>query len=300
MAADDNFSYQTLLENILKYSVDGMVVSDETGTVVLWNEAQEKIVNVAAQDAIGKKLWDVQFSAAPPQYQTEEVYQNLKTSLQTFFETGKNPWSERIMEQAFFSEGRKIVIQSIHFPMKTEKGFMLAGIIRDITSQKYLEKASLQKEVEKIRADQLQHEIAFLNREISTMTLHCSSKNILLMQTRDSLKNMIANKEISPKKLLDLVANIESNISMEKDWETFKIHFEQVHPLFFKKLSESFPGLTMTDLKLCAYLKIGFSHKEILRIVNLSHDGVKSAKFRLKKKLKLDKRQSLSLYLRDL
>ncbi|MCF8365038.1 MAG: PAS domain S-box protein [Bacteroidales bacterium] len=300
MISEDRFSYQTLLTNILEYSVDGMVVTDETGTVMLWNEAQEKIVNIAVQDAVGKKLWDVQFSAAPPEYQTEEVYQNLKSSLRNFFETGKAPWSERIMEQAFFADGRKIVIQSIHFPMKTEKGFMLAGIIRDITGLKELEKASLQKEVEKIRADQLQHEIDVRNREISAMTLHCSSKNILLIQTRDSIKNMLANNEIYPEKLLDLMANIESNISMEKDWETFKIHFEQVHPLFFKKLSESFPELTMTDLKLCAYLKIGFSHKEILRISNLSYDGIKSAKFRLKKKLKLDKNQSLSSHLRNL
>jgi hypothetical protein len=105
---------------------------------------------------------------------------------------------------------------------------------------------------------------------------------------------LLASKKITPADLRPLIKKIDNNISLDKDWETFRIHFDQVHPSFFNNLKTSYTSITLSDQKLCAYIKIGLSPKEISRISNLSFDGLKSAKFRLKKKFNLDKNQSLT------
>jgi hypothetical protein len=297
MKTENAFSFEKFFMSILKYSIDGIVITDETGTILFWNDAQEKILNISAKDAVGQKLWDIQFSAAPKSYQTEPVYLNLKNSILSFLKTGDAPWANKIMEQPFYSGERKTVIQSVNFPIKTDNGFMMTGIVRDVTSLKILEQQSIENEIERIRAEEFELKIAAQKRELTTMAIHCANKNQTLGQIKEALKTMLSNKKITPSELRPLIKKIENNISLDKDWETFRIHFDQVHPSFFDNLRKNFPSITLSDQKLCAFIKIGLSPKEISRISNLSFDGLKSAKFRLKKKFNLDKNQSLTSFI---
>jgi len=297
MKTENAFSFERLFMSILKYSIDGIVITDETGTILFWNEAQEKILNISSKNAVGQKLWDIQFSAAPQSYQTEQVYLNLKNSILSFLKTGEAPWANKIMEQSFYSDQRKTVIQSVNFPIKTDNGFMMTGIVRDVTSLKILEQQSIENEIERIKAEEFELKIAAQKRELTTMAIHCANKNQTLGQIKEALKTMLTNKKITSSELRPLIKKIENNISLDKDWETFRIHFDQVHPSFFDNLKNNFPSITLSDQKLCAFIKIGLSHKEISRISNLSFDGLKSAKFRLKKKFNLDKNQSLTSFI---
>jgi len=297
MKTENTFSFETLLQSILNYSIDGIVITDETGTILFWNDAQEKILNISAKDAVGQKLWDIQFSAAPKSYQTEQVYLNLKNSVLSFLKTGMATWANKIMEQPFYSGEKKTVIQSVSFPIKTDNGFMMTSIVRDVTSLKTLEQQNIEKEIERIRTEEFEFKIAAQKRELTTMAIHCANKNQTLGQIKEALKTMLSNKKITPSELRPLIKKIENNISLDKDWETFRIHFDQVHPSFFDNLKNHCPSITLSDQKLCAYIKIGLSHKEISRISNLSFDGVKSAKFRLKKKFNLAKNQSLTSFI---
>ena len=258
MGTENTFSFENIFANILQYSVDGIVVTDETGTILFWNDAQEKIVNIPASEAVGQKLWHVLFAASPTFCQKEAVHLDL------------------------------------------QKGFMLAGFIRNVTSLKLLEQQSFEKEIERIKSEEFELKIAAQKRELTTMAIQCANKNQTLGQIRDALKTMSSNKKISPAELRPLIKKIEDNISLDKDWKTFRIHFDHVHPSFFDKLKVKCPSITLSDQKLCAYIKIGLSPKEISRISNLSFDGLKSAKFRLKKKFKLDINQSLSTVIHDL
>ncbi|TLX75781.1 hypothetical protein E9993_09515 [Labilibacter sediminis] len=93
------------------------------------------------------------------------------------------------------------------------------------------------------------------------------------------------------KKLVDL---IDTNIHVEDDWVVFEKHFDEANGNFFSKLKEEFPQLTPRDLRLCAYLKMNLSSKEISPLLNISERSVEVHRYRLRKKLNLSSNSNLS------
>ena len=143
--------------------------------------------------------------------------------------------------------------------------------------------------------EKLEDLISHKEREMVTSTMHLVQKNELLQKLKSRL-DKITFQEYNDD-LNNLSKDIESNINIEKDWDTFKIHFQEVNPDFFEKLNNDFPKLTQNDLKICAYIKIGLSNKEIAQLLNILPDSVKSTKKRLKKKLNLNAENNLSEFI---
>ena len=83
----------------------------------------------------------------------------------------------------------------------------------------------------------------------------------------------------------------------EEDWEQFSIHFDQVHSNFLTNLKNKYALLTSTDLKLCAYLRMNLSSKEIAQLMNISLRGVEISRYRLRKKLLIPTDANLYDYL---
>jgi DNA-binding NarL/FixJ family response regulator len=73
----------------------------------------------------------------------------------------------------------------------------------------------------------------------------------------------------------------------EEDWAQFSQHFDEVHNNFLRNLKKLFPDLTTTDLKLCAYLRINLTTKEIAQSMGISVRGVETSRYRLRKKLNI-------------
>lgn len=92
------------------------------------------------------------------------------------------------------------------------------------------------------------------------------------------------NWEDNPK-LKELNIIIKQNLQLDQDWDIFKKHFIEVHPDFFKAIINRFPDLTNDDLKLCAYLKLQLSSKEIARLLNIETAAVNKRRNRIRKKL---------------
>ena len=86
-----------------------------------------------------------------------------------------------------------------------------------------------------------------------------------------------------------LLRLIDSNLKLDSDWETFKLHFDNVHSNFFNAIKSDFPDLTQSDLRLCAYLLINLDSKEIAQILNISPDSIRKRKQRLREKLNAEK-----------
>jgi DNA-binding CsgD family transcriptional regulator len=74
---------------------------------------------------------------------------------------------------------------------------------------------------------------------------------------------------------------------MDKDWEQFAVHFDKVHSDFLQILKAAYPVLSSHELKLCAYLRMNLSSKEIAQLENISVRGVEISRYRLRKKLKI-------------
>jgi DNA-binding CsgD family transcriptional regulator len=95
-------------------------------------------------------------------------------------------------------------------------------------------------------------------------------------------------------KFIDFNKRIEES-AMQRvgDWKNFEIFFDCLYPKFLQNFSTAFPELTKFELRLCALLKINLETKQIASIFNISNEGTKVAKYRLRKKLKLTAEENL-------
>ena len=155
--------------------------------------------------------------------------------------------------------------------------------------------------INRLKREKLSAELEHKERELSTTALHVIGKNEMLSNLKNSMEKLIEDGKSDPNSVLkSLVKEIDYNINLDEDWDIFKMHFEKVHPLFFSKLKESFSGLTVDELKLCAYLRINLSSKEISRVLNITQIAINKRRNRLRKKLDLSTSDDLFDFLNKL
>ncbi|MDZ7776779.1 MAG: hypothetical protein U5L09_14830 [Bacteroidales bacterium] len=127
------------------------------------------------------------------------------------------------------------------------------------------------------------------SKEAVSVAMQMTHKNEVLNEIK--LKLMTVSQKVNEHaqgEIKKLIRTIESDVRMDKDWERFHKHFEDVHSGFFRSLREKYPELTPKDLRMCAYLRMNLSTKEIALISNISVRGAEISRYRLRKKLELD------------
>lgn len=142
----------------------------------------------------------------------------------------------------------------------------------------------------------LKSEIELKNRKLSTTSMLMVEKNNLIQQFYSDLQRLESEVEPESKAvrpLRSLKNRIRNQFDIDESWETFKLHFDEVHPHFFSTLTESSGGLSHKDLKLCAYLKLGMENKQIAQLLNITDASIRTSLSRLKKKLGFDEKQNL-------
>ncbi|MEM9528169.1 MAG: two-component regulator propeller domain-containing protein, partial [Bacteroidota bacterium] len=157
--------------------------------------------------------------------------------------------------------------------------------------------AAQQREAElalsKLTNQQLQADIDNKNREMAISTMNLVKKNELLQLIKE---NLLA-KQDPVKNIKEVVATIDKNIDEAETWQLFKEAFENADRDFFKKIKEVHPELTPNDLKLCAYLRLNLSSKEIAPMLNISVRSVEVKRYRLRKKMGLEHEAGLVEYI---
>ncbi len=161
------------------------------------------------------------------------------------------------------------------------------------------EKQRSEQEIMKLQNEKLQSEISHKNMQLADSTLSIIRKNEVLIEIKDELEKQKADlgSRYPTRYLQRLTTMIDRNISNDNDWEIFETLFDQAHENFFKRLKQSFPDLTQSDLKLCAYLKLNLSSKEIAPLLNISVRGVEIRRYRLRKRLSLTSDNNLVEYI---
>ncbi len=136
------------------------------------------------------------------------------------------------------------------------------------------------------------------NSELSRYALELDKKVQLLDRVHSEIKELsqIATDEVQSKvrALLGLIKQAKSD---HRYWSEFKDYFSQINPNFFQELSKKHPTLTTKDLKYCCYLRMNLSSNEIMRLLGINQESVRTHKYRLKKKMALSKDQNLEHYL---
>ncbi|WP_134088903.1 triple tyrosine motif-containing protein [Olivibacter sp. XZL3] len=151
----------------------------------------------------------------------------------------------------------------------------------------------------KLKNTQLEKELAGKNRELANSAMNIVYKNELLNNVHDELLQLkdADGRKLSTDQLKRISKIIDDARSDERDWNLFEESFNEAHENFFKKLKTNYPELVPNDLKLCAYLRMNMSSKEIASLLNISTRGVEIRRYRLRKKLNLEHDQNLTEFL---
>ncbi|RYY29184.1 MAG: transcriptional regulator [Sphingobacteriaceae bacterium] len=156
-----------------------------------------------------------------------------------------------------------------------------------------------QQKIARLQNEQLQAELQSKGRELANSAMNIVYKNELLQSIRQELSVLRdgSGNKIPAEQLRKLQKVIADGITDDRDWNLFENSFNETNENFFKKLKADHPGLVPNDLKLCAYLKMNMSSKEIASLFNITLRGVEIRRYRLRKKLKLEHDQNLTEFL---
>ncbi|MFH6960288.1 triple tyrosine motif-containing protein [Flavobacterium aquidurense] len=167
----------------------------------------------------------------------------------------------------------------------------------------YLEKESkirheqheLEKEIEKLKSDKLQIKILAKDKELVNNSLQVVKKNKILNGIIYKLKDIDTNilDDSTKFEFNKLHKSIVKEVNTDKSWKDLEKHIKNVHFEFLKRLKEKYPTISPRELDLSTYLLMNMSTKEIAEIMNISTGGVELARYRLRKKLGLNKKENL-------
>ncbi|HYE56474.1 MAG TPA: triple tyrosine motif-containing protein [Chitinophagaceae bacterium] len=165
--------------------------------------------------------------------------------------------------------------------------------------QHQLEMEKNEKEIIRLRNEKLQAEVQHKNTELASSAMNLVRKMEILSKLKEDLLQYKANpdKEKGHKEFQKIIKVLDSELDNPQEWEQFAVHFDSVHSNYLKKLKEHCPDLTVTELKLAAYLRLNLTSKEIAQLMNISIRGVETSRYRLRKKLALPGKTNLADFL---
>ena len=151
------------------------------------------------------------------------------------------------------------------------------------------------KKIIELRNEKLQSEVQHKNAELASSAMNLVRKKEILSKLKEDLVQYKETPEAEKKakEFLKIIRVIDKELDQNEEWEQFAIHFDSVHTNYLKKLTDNFPGLTISDLKLAAYLRLNLTSKEIAQLMNISIRGVETSRYRLRKKLGLENEMNL-------
>jgi len=164
------------------------------------------------------------------------------------------------------------------------------------------EAEATEKQIIKIQTEKLQAELQSKTRELANSAMGLVYKNELLQKLSDEMLKLKDGdgKKVASDQVRKVQKIIDEGMNDERDWTLFETSFNEAHGSFFKKLKSSHPDLVPNDLKLCAYLHMNMSSKEMASLLNISLRGVEIRRYRLRKKLNIPHDKNLAEFFMEL
>jgi DNA-binding NarL/FixJ family response regulator len=162
------------------------------------------------------------------------------------------------------------------------------------------EKMSADQRINHLENLRLTSEIDAMNRELTATSLQLISKNEILADIYERNEQYFKKETMGREPYNDLKHILKENLNQDKDWAHFKELFVKVHRNFFNDIKNRCPELTENELRMCAYLRINLRNKEIAKMLNILPESVKTIRYHIRKKLKIDKDISLEDFIRGI
>ena len=151
-------------------------------------------------------------------------------------------------------------------------------------------------EISEAKAIYFQNELNKKNREmlVSAVSIFQNKKLVNQIKTEFLTKNEEICEE-SKLKILKILERFE-NLSNSFNSDLFERRFIELNDDFYNKLKTEFPTLTSGEQRLCAFLKLGLTIKEIAIINYSSYEAIRKAVYRIRKKLKQNDKIDINLF----
>lgn len=165
-----------------------------------------------------------------------------------------------------------------------------------------MKRKAQQAEMEK---EQLQGELRHKSSELASSTMNLIHQNDILQKLDEDMQELSESvrreerKTAITKRISDIRADLQTHMNDDESWNKFEENFNLVYDDFMKRLTEQFTTLKTSDRKLCAYLKMGLSSKEMASLLNMSVRSVETARYRLRKKLNLEAGDNLTDFIQN-
>ena len=241
------------------------------------------LFRIRAKNIYGQlsKEANYQFSILPPWYRSRLAYTS-------YF--------------VLFSLSFSLLLFLIGQKHKREKNVILQEQEKELNkkdSELKTVKTETEREIEKLRTEKLKADISHKNKELATSTMHLINKNEFISQVKQNLTSLVSKNPEDPlaNDLEKIMTSIEHNISSDDDWQHFEIHFDQVHGDFSQRLKDKYPNLSPQDRRMCTYLRMNMTTKEIANLLNITVRGAEISRYRLRKKLGLSRDTNLAEYI---
>ncbi|GMN08941.1 hypothetical protein MTsPCn9_06030 [Croceitalea sp. MTPC9] len=143
-------------------------------------------------------------------------------------------------------------------------------------------------------------EIEHKQKELTSQTLHLVQKNTFIQELMENLENVKNSPDKFKTEFRRIVMLLKKENASDKDWAVFKTYFAEVHNDFDQKLKTLSADISEKEIRLAAFLRMNLTTKEIAATLNVLPDSILKSKYRLKKKLSLDKKNDLTSFLNTL
>ncbi len=217
----------------------------------------------------------------------DSVFNREKTQqieeLRTIYETEKK-------EQQIALQEKEITVLEQEAEISNLQKVLLAGLLLISIVGFYAIRQKLKRN--RAEKEKVDVELAYKKKELTTHALHLAKKNEVLESLKQKAEKLKEN-ETAKNGYQQLIRTINFDLQDDNNWKNFSRYFEEVHKDFNSNVKAKFPEITSNELRLLALLKMNLSSKEIANILNISPEGIKKARYRLRKKLNITTEDSL-------
>lgn len=187
---------------------------------------------------------------------------------------------------------RRLALQKEEELKRQEQDFAQKTLLRD-------------KEILQLRNEKMESELKSKSQELSSFMLNTLNRNELITKVkRDVCKIQedldAQDKASAQKRLAQLQAKLTQDADTRVNWDRFEENFDIVNDKFMRKLQAKFPWISSNEKKLCVYIVMGYMNKEIAPLMNISTRGVEMLRYRMRKKMELQREDDIESLLRSI
>lgn len=169
---------------------------------------------------------------------------------------------------------------------------------RQLAYQHQLELERSEKELANLKNEKLQAEVEFKTSELASSALNLVQQKEFLTKVKEELTRLQkSGNAVEASEIKKIQRMLTEEDKLNEQWEQFSIHFDKVHAGFLSLLKDRYPTINQQELKLCAYLIMNLSSKEIAQLMAISVRGVEISRYRLRKKLQIPTEMNLFEFL---